>query len=203
MGSFSFTRAECTTKRANFTTGDKYKILIPKKFGGGFILDTYFDYGDINNYRNAVYVDTENVKHPLTIGADLYGVLAYFNDCDDLLFDGETKPNTILDILYNGRTGYQDNRCAGIDLDKETIKYPLKLVSANYTKLYEECPGRSYSDPNQGFCKGNWDWSDYQTFKDKIIDAEKTDNLTLDELLEAGYSLKEISSKYKNKENER
>ena len=205
MGSFSFTRAEYTTKRSNLTDGDKYKILIPKKFGGGFITDTYMDYGDINYFRSAVYVDDKNKKHPLSEVSDIYGVLAYLNDCNDLIYDGETKPNTILEILRNGNTTVQENRCKGIDLffNETTIKYPLKLVSASYKKSYEECPGCSYSDPNQGFCKGNWDSGDYKEFKDKIIEAEKLFNPTLDDLINNGYTFKEINSKYKNKENER
>ena len=36
MGSFSWLRADHTTKRSNLTDGDRYKILIPKEFGGGF-----------------------------------------------------------------------------------------------------------------------------------------------------------------------
>lgn len=45
MGSFSFTRADKTTKRKNLVYGDRYKILIPEEFGGGYIKDTYYDYG--------------------------------------------------------------------------------------------------------------------------------------------------------------
>ena len=37
MGSFSFTRADRSTKRANLTWDDKHKILIPQEFGGGYI----------------------------------------------------------------------------------------------------------------------------------------------------------------------
>ena len=36
------------------------------------------------------------------------------------------------------------------------LKYPLKLVSASYKGTYEECEGRSYGDPNQGFYKTYW-----------------------------------------------
>lgn len=39
MGSFSWTRADITTDRSNFTYGDMYKLLIPKEFGGGYILE--------------------------------------------------------------------------------------------------------------------------------------------------------------------
>lgn len=34
MGSFSWTRADHTTKRSNISGDDSYKILIPKEFGG-------------------------------------------------------------------------------------------------------------------------------------------------------------------------
>ena len=50
MGSFSWLRADRTTRRSNLTDGDRYKILIPKEFGGGFIKDTYFDYGYVFYY---------------------------------------------------------------------------------------------------------------------------------------------------------
>ena len=68
MGSFSWLRADRTTKRSNIAGGDSYKILIPKEFGGGFIKDIYYDYG-------YVFHGTENE-------ADLYGILAYWNGCE-------------------------------------------------------------------------------------------------------------------------
>ena len=59
MGSFSYTRADYCTKRSNLTTGDKYKILVPIEFGGGYIIDFYFDYGYVNyGYDDeAKYID--------------------------------------------------------------------------------------------------------------------------------------------------
>ena len=63
MGSFSWLRATKTTKRKNIVEGDKYKILIPEEFGGGFIIDTYFGYGYVFEYD-----DTKP-------NADLYGIL--------------------------------------------------------------------------------------------------------------------------------
>ena len=147
MGSFSWMRADKTTKRSNLTCGDKYKILIPQEFGGGFIADTYFDYG-------YVFYDTDHE-------ADLYGILAYWNKCDCMIYDGDEYPSTMKDILERGNTCLQHNRCKGIDIgcfDKEIdkLKYPLKLVSASYKGTYEECEGRSYNDPEQGFCKTYW-----------------------------------------------
>lgn len=147
MGSFSWMRADKITKRSNLTCGDKYKILIPQEFGGGFIKDTYFDYG-------YVFYDTDHE-------ADLYGILAYWNKCEGMIFDGEEYPSTMQDILERGNTCLQSNRCKGIDIgcydsQIDRLKYPLKLVSASYKGTYEECDMRSYGDPEQGFHKTYW-----------------------------------------------
>ena len=147
MGSFSWLRADKTTKRKNLTEGDSYKILIPKEFGGGYIKDEYFDYG-------YVFYGTERQ-------ADLYGILAYWNKCDGMIFDGDEYPSTMEDILKRGNTCNQENRCKGIhigcyDKDIDQLKYPLKLVSASYNGTYEECDGKSYGDPDQGFHKTYW-----------------------------------------------
>lgn len=150
MGSFSWLRADKTTKRNNLTSGDSYKILIPQEFGGGYIKDTYYDYG-------YVFYDDDTKEN-----ADLYGILAYWNKCEGMIFDGEEYPSTMQDILERGRTCDQNNRCKGIDIgcydeQIDKLKYPLKLVSASYKGTYEECDMRSYSDPNQGFYKTYWD----------------------------------------------
>ena len=150
MGSFSWLRADKTTKRNNLTEGDRYKILIPQEFGGGYIKDTYYDYG-------YVFYDDDTKEN-----ADLYGILAYWNKCEGMIFDGEEYPSTMQDILERGRTCDQNNRCKGIDIgcygeQIDKLKYPLKLVSASYKGTYEECDMRSYNDPNQGFYKTYWD----------------------------------------------
>ena len=147
MGSFSWTRADKTTKRSNLTYGDSYKILIPEEFGGGFIKDRYYDYG--------------YVFHGTDKEADLYGILAYWNKCDGMIYDGEEYPSTMKDILERGKTLLQSNRCKGIDIgcydeQIDKLKYPLKLVSASYKGTYEECDMRSYGDPEQGFRKTYW-----------------------------------------------
>lgn len=149
MGSFSWTRADKVTKRKNLTQGDRYKILIPKEFGGGCIVDTYFNYG---------YVFYGNAEKP---NADLYGILAYWNHCEDMHFDGEEYPSTMTEILARGNTCEQHNREKGIkigcyDKDVDRLKYPLKLVSMSYKGNYEDCLMRSYGDPEQGFRKTYW-----------------------------------------------
>ena len=147
MGSFSWLRADKTTKRKNLTEGDSYKILIPQEFGGGFIKDTYYDYG-------YVFYDTKKE-------ADLYGILAYWNKCEGMIYDGDDYPTTMEDILNRGNTCLQNNRRKGINIgcyddQIDRLKYPLKLVSASYKGTYEDCEGKSYGDPDQGFGKTYW-----------------------------------------------
>ncbi|MFR0074367.1 MAG: hypothetical protein ACLRVD_08410 [Blautia caecimuris] len=120
-----------------------------EEFGGGYIKDTYYDYG---------YVFHEDEERE---NADLCGILAYWNKCEGMIFDGEEYPATMKDILERGRTCEQSNRCKGIsigcyDEDIDKLKYPLKLVSASYKGTYEECNMRSYGDPEQGFVKTYW-----------------------------------------------
>lgn len=69
---------------------------------------------------------------------------------------GEEYPATM-----GGRTCLQNNRCKGIHIgcyneEIDRLKYPLKLVSASYKGTYEECKGKSYVDPEQGFYKTYW-----------------------------------------------
>lgn len=173
MGSFSWLRADVSTERANLTEGDSYKILIPKEFGGGFIKDTYYDYG-------YVFYGTD-------YEADLYGILAYWNKCEDMNYDGDEYPNTMEDILKRGRTGHDDNRSKGIwigcyDYDIAKLKYPLKLVSANYKGTYEDCPYRSYCDPDQGFYKTYWkQYEKCIRYETKDADKNKWRTIAYDE----------------------
>ena len=211
MGSFSFTRAEHTTKRANFSNGDKFKLLVPKEFGGGYIIDTYFDYGDLfvdksffDDEKRCIpeYVDGNGTVHSvsefinrtaicdaslnLQCHCDIYGVLAWWNNCkmedgSELKYFGDKKPATMTEILKNGLTWLQGNRCAGICAgDADKLKFPLKMVSVSYKGTYESCKGRSYSDPEQGFGKYTWDYrpyfgSGYKSILDKLCMAESGD----------------------------
>lgn len=150
MGSFSWTRADKATSRKNLTDGDTYKILIPQEFGGGYIEDIYYDYGYVFEYD-----DTKE-------NADLYGILAYWNKCDGMMFDREEYPSSMEDIIKRGNTCLQNNRRKGIDIgcydeQVDKLKYPLKLVSIEYKGTYEECDMKSYDDPAQGFYRTYWE----------------------------------------------
>ena len=146
MGCFSWLKAEKSTKIANIVEDASFKLLIPKEFGGGCIKDHYRGYGRISDGKHEY---------------DMYELLAFWNRDDipcmeELFYDGELPKLKPIDKYT------QHNRCLGIDIGcyKEQInqlKYPLKLVSASYKGTYEECEGRSYNDPNQGWAPLPWD----------------------------------------------
>lgn len=138
MGSFSWDKADKLTLIENVAHGSKFKFLIPQEFGGGFIKDTYQDYG---------YLGTKEDGNPKY---DMYELLAFWNG-EDVKFDGDEKP---LMKEINHHTHH--NRLLGINVgcynqDIELLKYPLKLVSVSYFRTYEDLDGRSFGDPDQGF----------------------------------------------------
>ena len=196
MGSFSWCRADITTRRANISCGDKYKILVPQEFGGGYIQDIYDDYGVVfpsyaleKDPKYPRYVDGDGNIHMASefsdAEIDLYGILAWWNapekldflvpydvPDDDLEEAERRRPKTMYDIMLRGCC--DDNRHTGIEIgcyDRQVdkLKYPLKLVSASYKKTYENCKGRSYDDPEQGFYPAYWDDDErYQKIKNKL-----------------------------------
>ena len=138
MGSFSWLRADNTTKVANVAYGKSFKFLIPEKFGGGFIKDKYQDYGYLGNKENG------EEKY------DMYELLAIWNAPDKVKFNGEYNPLKEIDK-------YTDfNRSIGIDIgcydnEIDKLEFPLKLVSPLFKGKYEDIKKPSYGDPDQGF----------------------------------------------------
>ncbi len=138
MGSFSWNKADNLTQIENVAYGTKFKFLIPKEFGGGFIKDTYQNYG---------YLGTKDNGKPKY---DMYEILAFWNNSDNLKYKGEKPLMKEIDKYTD------DNRCKGIDIgcyDKEILKlkYPLKLVSVSFNGTYEDLDTCSLGDPEQGF----------------------------------------------------
>lgn len=162
MGSFSWTKAVKQGYHANIVYEEKFKLLIPKEFGGGSITDTYQDYGILSGK----VVDQEGNVLKDNATYDMYELLAFWNS-DAKYIGGNGTVKSLL--KYDGefpnlkeKDQYTDhNRGIGIDIgcygkQIDRLKYPLKLVSPNYKGTYEECEGRSYGDPNQGFYELSW-----------------------------------------------
>lgn len=156
MGSFSWMKADTLTNTANILEGAAFKFLIPKEYGGGFIKDHYQDYG---------YLGHDNEQHEY----DMYELLAFWNQNaiyksgrvkDYLQFNGDFPKMKKIDQYTD------DNRTIGInigcyDCDINLLRYPLKLVSCTYKGTYEDCIGRSYGDPEQGWVaikRNSWDY---------------------------------------------
>lgn len=141
MGSFSWLKADNLTNVKNVAEGEVFKFLIPKEFGGGFIKDTYQDYGYLGHNKD------DSPKY------DMYELLAFWNHemiNRELQYDGEFPKMKEIDEYTD------DNRGLGIDIgcydeDIDKLKYPLKLVSEEYEGTYEELETYSYGDPDQGF----------------------------------------------------
>jgi hypothetical protein len=153
MGSFSWIHAD---DESNVVQNEEFKFLIPKEFGGGSIVDRYQDYG---------YLGTKDDGTPKY---DMYELLAFWNECEGLKYNGTDKPK-----MKEIDDHTDDNRNAGIEIgcysnQIDELKYPLKLVSVWYDKSYEECEGRSYVDPLQGFCSNDDDYDDddYDDYND-------------------------------------
>lgn len=140
MGSFSWLKAD-EDEIINVPYGYKFKFLIPKEFGGGSVIDEYQDYGYLGK------------KEDCTPKYDMYELLAFWNSESlegKLKFDGHFPVMKEIDTYTN----YNRNIGIGIgcyDKQIDLLKYPLKLVSVNFTGTYEECLGKSYGDPHQGF----------------------------------------------------
>ncbi len=147
MGSFSWLKADKLTNVANIVDDKPFKCLIPAEFGGGFVRDSYQDYGYLG------------VKPDGTPKYDMYELLAFWNADESILSQlnwpgkDEGAPAPMMKEIdeFTGK-----NRNVGIDIgcyddQIDRLRYPLKLVSASYTGTYEECEGRSYGDPNQGW----------------------------------------------------
>ena len=188
MGSFSWLKADTLTKVANIVQGEPFKMLIPAKFGGGFIADYYRDYGRIYDMpkderraerakikQSGLDFDYSEFDYNSNIKKyDMYELLAFWNwnhkYGDYIVLDYLIGPlaDTMRSIylakkeikniipLKQEDIYTKTNRNIGINIgcynsQIDDLDYPLKLVSYSYQGSYEQCKGRSYGDPEQGF----------------------------------------------------
>ena len=136
MDNFDFLSAENPAgEKKVFTKGSRVKILVPLEFGGGHLTGVYEDGG---------FVKLQGDEDPV----NLYGILAWWNGCEDMACMGKGQPRTMEEILSRGQTDDPVNICKGIviglfESQMRDLAYPLKVVSVFYPACYEECPGIS------------------------------------------------------------
>lgn len=166
MGSFSWMYATPNPAKSsplNIMYGDKVKLLIPEALGGGAIVGTYRDYGDIETADGTLH--------------DVYELVALWNSPTLRNILKEYNPElTDADIArksYDKDADEETNRLIrriGIDWNYGTygdrLFYGLKFARLKDKVTYETCDYFSSSDPWQGFRRASfassryWNWGE-------------------------------------------
>lgn len=154
MASFSYIYSDHDTDpngKAAITENDKVKILIPEKFGGGFIKAKYVDYGRF---------ELESGK----LLSDCYiGALWNNEDFTKILkekfgfknaFEGLDNEEQLSEIWEDG-IDYVG------DVDGAIAEFPVKVIKETSNMTYEECRFHIISDPEQG---GNYKFEYLKTY---------------------------------------
>lgn len=166
MGSFSWMYATPNPTKSsplNIMYGDKVKLLIPEALGGGAIVGTCRDYGDIETADGTLH--------------DVYELVTLWNSPTLRNILKEHNPElTDADIArksYNKDADEETNRLIrriGIDWNYGTygdrLFYGLKFARLKDKVTYETCDYFSSSDPWQGFRRASfassryWNWGE-------------------------------------------
>lgn len=166
MGSFSWMYATPNPAKSsplNIMYGDKVKLLIPEALGGGAIVGTYRDYGDIETADGTLHDVYELVT--LWNSPTLRNILKEYNT--------ELTDADIARKSYDKDADEETNRLIrriGIDWNYGTygdrLFYGLKFTRLKDKVTYETCDYFSSSDPWQGFRRASfassryWNWGE-------------------------------------------
>ena len=159
MGSFSWYNAD---KQNNIIYGDTVKMLIPKEFGGGYILGIYEDYGDIN--ENGIIHDIYELV-ALWNNKKLYNTVKKMDYTNPSRKPSDNDINSKKNVTHFVRNYGIAIAC--YDEDNAKCKYPIKIVSEKSNLTYEECENISLSDEAQGFHRHKW--NDKLTYKEYTV----------------------------------
>lgn len=154
MASYSYIYSDYDANpngKASITENDTVKILIPQKFGGGFIKAKYVDYGRF---------ELESGK----LLSDCYiGALWNNEDFTKILkekfgfknaFEGLDNEEQLSEIWEDG-IDYVG------DVDGAIAEFPVKVIKETSNMTYEECRFHIISDPEQG---GNYKFEYLKTY---------------------------------------
>lgn len=143
MASFSYIYSDYDADpngKAAITENDTVKILVPQKFGGGFIKAKYIDYGRC---------ELESGK----LLSDCY-IAALWNNKD---FSETLKEKFGIKNALEGLNNEEQLReiwADGIDyigdVDGAIAEFPVKIIKETSNMTYEECRFHIISDPEQG-----------------------------------------------------
>ena len=197
MGSFSYIYSDYDlnpNKKVGIQENDIIKVLIPEKFGGGFLKGKYEDCGIFETFEGKKY--------------DLNILFAYFNS------------NILRNIL---KENFEINSFEIPDILKEEIKYfglqmmlydetcyyfdyGLKIIRENDNRKYEEVNFFSINDPNQGWSENSFDeiytdFGNYLNYIEYLKLAPQEDlifniQISLDFLINKLKKIKDFSFEY-------
>ncbi len=182
FGEFSLIKADRNGKYANIGKNETVKMLIPQKFGGGFIKGKFDGTGLIteNGINYSIYELTGiwNSKEMFELVKEMgYDNPARKNYVDSPVNDKITERIQNAGIAY---TIYDENHVRA--------EYPIKIVSEDCDMTYEECAGISLYDKNVGIKK--WEWKDWQkmsgtsSYEETVAKARNEEKYYLQEELE-------------------
>lgn len=154
MASFSYIYSDYDADpngKAAITENDTVKILVPQKFGGGFIKGKYVDYGrfelESGKFLSVSYVGALWNKEEFSeIPKEKFGIKDVFQGLDD---EEQLKEIWSDGIDYVG------------DVDGAIAEFPIKIIKETSDMKYEECRFHIISDPEQG---GNYKFEYLKTY---------------------------------------
>lgn len=119
MGSFSWNRADKVKigEAENIYHGSKFKMLIPKEFGGGFIIDHYRDYGDIVDDKGNEY--------------DMFELLAFWNH------EQVVPRSTVNDVIYKKFEVGEDVTVKGFEY--QDVLDEVRALAGKTFKIAQVC----------------------------------------------------------------
>lgn len=156
MASFSYIYSDYDADpngKAAITENDTVKILVPQKFGGGFIKGKYVDYGRFELENGKLLSDCYIAA--LWNNKDFSGILKEKFGIKDVLFglddDEQLREIWPVGIEYVG------------DVDGAIAEFPVKIIKEASNMTYEECRFHIIDDPEQG---GNYKFEYLKTYTD-------------------------------------
>ena len=143
MASFSYIYSDYDADpngKASITENDTVKILIPQKFGGGFIKGKYVDYGRFELESGKLLSDCYigalwNNKDFPEILKEKFGI--------ENVFEGLDNEEQLKEIWGDGIDNVGD-------VDGTIAEFPVKIIKETSDMKYEECRFHIISDPEQG-----------------------------------------------------
>ena len=154
MASYSYIYSDYDANpngKASITENDTVKILIPQKFGGGFIKAKYVDYGRF---------ELESGK----LLSDCYiGALWNNEDFTKILKEKFGFKNAFegLDTEEQLSEIWEDGIDYVGDVDGAIAEFPVKIIKETSNMTYEECCFHIIGDPEQG---GNYKFEYLETY---------------------------------------